>query len=99
MRNWTKLIVPALVTLGGPFANAAAPGHDYPPFVTIDGYERSNFIEHRFDKAVFVSDDQGTKTTVAGHYISVEYRLKDPIDAGDAYLLSSLQEQVKGKRD
>ena len=31
MRSWMKLIVPALVTLGGPFANAQAPGHDYAP--------------------------------------------------------------------
>jgi hypothetical protein len=95
MRSWVKLIVPALVILGGPFANAAGPGRDYAPFVTVQGYERIEFTEHRFDKAVFVSDDKGTKTTVAGHFFNIKYRLTDPTAGGDPYLLSSLQEQVK----
>jgi hypothetical protein len=94
MRSWMKLIVPALVTLGGPFANAAGPGHDYTPFVAVEGYQRDEFTEHKFDKAVFVSDDKGKKTTVAGYFFKIQYRLTDPTAGGDTYLLSSLQAQV-----
>jgi len=97
MRSWMKVIVPAIVNLGGlsANANAAGPGHDYPPFVTIQGYQRTDFLEDRFDKAVFLSDDNGTKTTVAGYLIQAIYRLRDPTYGGDPYLYSSLQEQVK----
>ena len=99
MRSWMKLIVLALVTLGGSFAYAEGPGTDYPPFVAVEGYQRTDFVEHRFDKAVFLSDDKGTKTTVAGHLIYVEYTLKDPTAGGDLYLVSSLQEQLRAIKD
>jgi len=95
MRSWTKLIVPALLTLGGSFADAEDPGRDYPSFLAIDGYERSYFLEHRFDKAVFLSDHNGTETTVAGHFFEIGYKLKDPTAGGDPYLLNSLLEQLK----
>jgi hypothetical protein len=95
MRSWTKLIVPALLTLGCSFAHAEGPGRDYPSFLAIDGYERSYFVEHRFDEAVFLSDDKGTKTTVAGHFFEIGYELKDPTAGGDPYLLNSLLEQFK----
>jgi hypothetical protein len=95
MRSWVKLIVPALLTLGGSFAQAEDPGGNYPSFLAIDGYERSYFNEHRFDKAVFLSDDKGTKTIVAGHFFEIGYKLKDPTAGGDPYLLNSLQEQLK----
>ena len=99
MRSWMKLMVPALVSLGASFAYAEDPGRDYPPFVAVQGYQRTDFVEHRFDKAVFVSDDKGTKTTVAGHLIYVEYTLKDPTAGGDLYLISSLQEQLRAIQD
>jgi hypothetical protein len=95
MRSWTKLIVSALLTLGGSFAYAEGPGRDYPPFLAIEGYQRNDFIEHRFDKAEFLSDDKGTKTTVAGHFFRISYRLTDATAAGEPYLLNSLQEQLK----
>lgn len=97
MRSWMKAITLTVVTLGGLSANAVAqaPGHDYPPFVAVNGYQRSDFLDHRFDKAVFLSDDKGTKTTVAGHLIYNAYELKDPTYGGDPYLINSLQEQVK----
>lgn len=95
MRSWMKLIVPTLVTLGGSFAHAEGPGHDYPPFLTIEGYHRTDFTERRFDEAVFVSDDTGTKTAVAGHRIKVEYRLNDETYGGDLYFFSSWKEQLR----
>ena len=95
MRSWMTLIVPALVTLGGSSANAEGPGRDYTPFVAVQGYQRDDYIEHRFDKAVFVSDDKGTKTTISGHYIKVWYKLRDQTYGGDPYLLNSLQEQLR----
>ena len=95
MRSWMKLIVVALVILGGPFANAEGPGHDYPPFVAVEGFQRTTFTEHRFDKAAFLSDDKGTQTTIAGHYFYIGYRLNDPTAGSDPYLLSSFQEQLE----
>jgi hypothetical protein len=67
-----------------------------PPFVAIEGYGRdSSFTEHRFDKADFVSDDKGTKTTVAGHLIRVTYSIRDKTYGGWPYLLNSLQEELE----
>lgn len=95
MRSWTKLIVPALVALGGSFANADSPEHDYAPFVTIQGYTRDDFEEHRFDEWTFVSDNNGTKTTVEGRRIIEHYRVGDQTYGGELYLLKSLQELLQ----
>jgi hypothetical protein len=93
-RSWIKLIVPALLPLDGSFAHAEGPGRDYAPFLTIDGYERHGFVEHRFDKAVFLNE-KGTPTTVAGHFFEIHYSLQDPTVGGVPYLLNSLQDQLK----
>lgn len=94
MPSWTKLFVPAFLALGASFANAESPGRDYDPFVTIQGYQRSEFTEHRFDEAQFLSNDKGTKTTVDGHLTIVRYGLADETYGGEIYLRKSLQEQL-----
>jgi hypothetical protein len=95
MRSWTKLIALALVALGGSFANAGGPEHDYAPFVAVQGYTRTGFTEHIFDEHQFVTDDNGTKTTVDGHLILTEYRIADQTYGGELYLRKSLQEQLE----
>ena len=49
-------------------------GRDYQPFAMIDGYERSNYKETRFDGADFPADSSGKTVHVEGYRYDLEYR-------------------------
>lgn len=78
-------------------AQAQSQGKDYAPFTMIQGYQRTNYVDHRFDQAEFYENNTGKKVRIQGHYIDIQYHTisGDTSGASSIEILKTFESQAK----
>jgi hypothetical protein len=98
VRSPLLLVLGSSFLVGVPAKAQNAPGHDYPPFSSLEGFTRDRCTDIKYDYFNFPTDEEGKVTRVEGHKLVISYGTRESGRMGSGIELLRTIERLRIRR-